>query len=84
MSLNKEYKEELKSCFHDWYAEQVQDVMDRKNDETGEECDPGQVNVDLRMSVLKPIHAGWLVHTHNKMKHRRDLVRLGFRKAGLC
>ena len=41
------------------------------------------VNVDLKTSTLKPIHAEWLITTHSKMEGRADLITAGFRKAGL-
>ncbi len=85
LTLNKEYKEELKACFHDWYAREVQDMMERKKDESGEDVESvGVVIVDLRPSVLKHIPAGWLIHTHSKLGERSELIRRGFVAAGLC
>ena len=41
------------------------------------------VIVDLKTSTLKPIHARWVIDTHTRMSERRDLIIMGFRKAGL-
>jgi hypothetical protein len=37
----------------------------------------------LKTSVLKHVHAKWIISTHSKMETRKDLIQLGFRKAGL-
>ncbi|KAH3880831.1 hypothetical protein DPMN_004753 [Dreissena polymorpha] len=78
LSVNYEYKQQLKQCFHDWYCKQVVSHLEKKDG------DPSScANVDLRTSTLKPIHAEWLIFTHDKMSERRDLIQAGFRKAGL-
>ena len=41
------------------------------------------VIVDLKMSTLKPIHARWVIDTHETMSVKTDLIQSGFRKAGL-
>jgi hypothetical protein len=78
LSVNYEYKEGLKQCFHDWYSQQVVSLLDENG------CDPtAAANVDLRTATLKPVHAEWIISTHEKMMLRPDLVKAGFRKAGL-
>ncbi len=77
LTLNKEYKDELKACFHDWYSREVQDMMDRKKEESGEDSESvGEVVVDLRLSTLKPM----LIHTHTQQAGRE--IRAD--QAGLC
>jgi len=83
LSLNREYKEELKSHFHDWYSAQVIRQIDEREDETGEVPISSDVVVDLKTSVLKPIHANWIISTHENMSTRTDLIQMGFRQAGL-
>ena len=39
--------------------------------------------VDLRMSVLKPLGAKWLVEMHNYIKENSDIIQNGFRGAGI-
>ena len=79
LSFNREYKEQLKVQFHTWYARKVGQLL-RDNENAGEE---GPVNVDMKKSTLKPVHANWIVTTHAEMAERRDVIRLGFRMAGL-
>lgn len=38
---------------------------------------------DLRSSVMKPIHAGWLIQAYESLKARVSDVRAGFLKAGI-
>lgn len=82
LSLNREYKEQLKGHFHDWYSQQVVQQLSAREDETGEK-QLDKVFVDIKTSVVKPIHAQWLISTHETMSSRSALIQSGFRKAGL-
>ncbi|KAH3834638.1 hypothetical protein DPMN_107970 [Dreissena polymorpha] len=78
LSVNFEYKQSLKGCFHDCYSNQVAKMLgDKDGDVTT------VANVDMKTSTLKPIHAEWLISTHYKMEGRGDLIIAGFKKAGL-
>ena len=81
LSVNHEYKEILKTHFHDWYSAQVVQQLNDHEDITGEHT--SSINVDLKTSVVKSIHAEWLISTHKVMETRTDLIQSGFRKAGL-
>jgi hypothetical protein len=81
LSVNREYKEILKTHFHDWYSAQVVQQLNDHEDITGERT--SSINVDLKTSVVKPIHAEWLISTHKVMETCTDLIQSGFRKAGL-
>ncbi|VDH90101.1 Hypothetical predicted protein [Mytilus galloprovincialis] len=81
LSVNREYKEQLKSNFHDWYSAQVVQQLNHQEDITGERAP--KVIVDLKTSIMKPIHAQWVVSTHQIISTRTDLIKSGFRKAGL-
>ena len=39
--------------------------------------------VDLNLSVMKPLHAKWVINAMAAMADRHDLIRSGFTKAGL-
>jgi len=81
LSINREYKEQLKSQFHDWYSAQVMQQLNQQEDITGDR--ESNVIVDLKTSVIKPVHAQWIISTHQIMSTRTDLIQSGFRKAGL-
>ena len=38
--------------------------------------------VDLWMSIMKPLGAGWLVGTYNYTKGKDSMVKYGFKAAG--
>ena len=54
LNVNGQFKKEMKKCFEDWYANEV-----AKQLKTGVSIE--KVFVDLKLSVIKPIHARWLV-----------------------
>uniref|UniRef100_A0A8C4QAG2 DDE-1 domain-containing protein n=1 Tax=Eptatretus burgeri TaxID=7764 RepID=A0A8C4QAG2_EPTBU len=78
LSVNKEYKDELKRCFHSWYASQVMSLL---GEVTGKRNQ--QVVVNMKTAILKPIHACWLIKCHEEIGKRRELIKAGFVKAGL-
>ena len=55
LTVNREAKKFMKDQFTSWYSEQIQSQLD-----SGMVLD--DIDVDLRLSVLKPIHATcWIV-----------------------
>ena len=39
--------------------------------------------VDLRLSVMKPLGAKWLVELHDYIKGKPDIIKNGFKEAGI-
>ena len=78
LSLNKQYKDELKLKYNKWYANQVATQLDESEDP-----DMLMVKIDTHVSVIKPLHAAWLIEVHQQMSTRSDLILDGFKKAGL-
>ena len=76
IAVNHEYKEILKSRFHDWYSKEV---IAQLNDQ----IDVSRVNVDLLTSVLKPIHGKWVMSTDEIMSTTASLITSRFVKAGI-
>ena len=62
-----------------WYSAEIQKQMEaRGNDD--------HIEVDLRLSVLKPLHATWLVSLYNHLTSsdgKRHLMK-GWEKAGVA
>ena len=75
VSVNKAAKEFLRSQFQEWYSEQICQQLQR-----GETA---LQPVDLRMSVVKPLGAKWLMNLYDYMKQKPDIIRNGFRHAGI-
>ena len=42
-----------------------------------------KVDVRVRLSKVKPMHASWLVHVYHDMQNKRALIVKGFEKAGI-
>jgi len=57
LTVNDYYKKQLKNCFSDWYASKIHQNLANANDVT-------DVDIDLRTSVVKPVHARWLMQIH--------------------
>ena len=53
-------KKFMKKKFTLWYPDQVQRAMD-----AGKSM--GEIDIDLKLSVLKPLHASWLIELFNHM-----------------
>ena len=53
VSLNKSAKEFLRRKFQEWYAEQVRSQLQKQEEPS---------NVDLKLSVIKPLGAAWLMN----------------------
>jgi hypothetical protein len=39
--------------------------------------------IDMRLSVVKPLHASWLVKTHKQLKEKTDLIKSAFVATGI-
>ena len=68
----------MKDQFTSWQSAQIQSQLD-----SGVVLD--DVDVDLRLSVLKPIHATWLVSMYNHLSSSegRQSIAKGWKKAGV-
>ena len=74
LSINKPVKDFLRGKFQKWYSLEVKKGY----------CQPGNVvPVDLRMSTMKPLGAGWLVGAYNYIKGKDSMVKNGFTAAGI-
>ena len=74
VSVNKGAKEFLCSQFQEWYSEQQLQTG------TSSAVQP----VDLQMSVVKPLGAGWMIGLYDHMKSMPEIIKNGFRHAGIA
>ena len=44
---------------------------------------PDKASVDLRISVLKPLHAKWLVQFYDYMQSNKDIILKGWKRSGV-
>ena len=78
LTVNREAKKFMKDQFTSWFSAQIQSQLDSGmvlND----------VDVDLRLSVLKPIHATWIVsmYSHLSSSESRQSTAKKWKKAGV-
>ena len=76
LRVNKVFKDILKKQLEDWYADQVTKFL-KKNKKLD------KFEIDLRLSVIKPIHARWLVKTLIQLLDRTDLIESAFEAASI-
>ena len=60
LSVNAFAKKFTKDKFNKWYTDQVIRQMDQGKDVQ-------EINIKLRLSILKPLHAQWMTDLYNRM-----------------
>ena len=71
--VNKPAKSFLRSKFQDWYADKVCQQLVNQEEST----------VDLRLSVVKPLAAKWMIQFFDYIKTKPEIVINGFSGAGI-
>ena len=82
ISVNGTLKSLLKSKFSTWYADKVCQAM---------KLHPGDIKTsaaivdpNLRLSVLKPLHAGWFMDAFVKLSSQSSTILQGWTKPGIA
>ena len=81
LSINRMVKDTLCSCFTDWYAQQVSEVLKTIKGDFYQAAKG--IQPDLRLSALKPIHASWVIKTITDVSTKKDAILSGWTKAGI-
>ena len=74
LCINKPFKDHMKASFQTWYAQQVCLQLQQKQLHKA---------VDLRLSVVKPLSANWIMAAFAHVQSNTELVKNGFREAGI-
>ena len=74
LSINKAVKEFLRTQFKEWYAQVLCLQLNEGKETEG---------FNLKLSVVKPLSAKWMVAVHEHIKNSPDLVKNGFKEAGI-
>ena len=74
VSVNKPVKAFLRKQFQEWYAQKISEQLDASTE---------VVPVDLRLSVVKPLGASWMIKLYDYMKSNPDIIQNGFVGAGI-
>ena len=76
VGINDQFKALLKQDFSRWYASEVQEAMR-----------PGipisDIKVDLRASLINPLHGNWLMSTICTLSDKCDAIRKPFETVGI-
>ena len=73
VSVNKPAKDFLRHQFQTWYAEQI------CSQENPDQLEP----VNLRLQMMKPLGARWMIRLYDHMKSHPEIIVNGFRASGI-
>ena len=78
LTVNKAAKDYTKQKFSDWFTCQINTGL-----ENGQELDG--IETDYRLSVLKPLHAKWLISVYNYMTTTKgqEVISDGQKRSGI-
>ena len=78
LTVNGSFKSLMKSTFTEWYSK-----------ETGKQLEENvpieDIEIKLKVSVLKPLHASWLMEAYNHLTSSavREIIANGWKSAGI-
>lgn len=75
VAVNGCFKMEMKKCFTNWFASKVTAQLDSVDKENSP--------VDLRISVVKPVHANWLISTLQSLATQEETLLRGWKESGI-
>ena len=75
LSVNKVAKELLHTEFSNWYADHISNQL----------CQGVKPvkSVDLRLSIIKPLGARWMIALYDYFKSKPEIAKNGFKEAGI-
>ena len=76
LNVNVQAKQFRKRKFESWYADQV-----TKEKEKG--TNVYSMNIETKLSVVKPLHARWLISFYDHMQNNREMITEAFQMAGI-
>ena len=74
LSINRSCKSFLRREAQSWYSLQIE-----KQIKEGKKAH--EINVDTRISIMKPLYAKWVVSFYDYMKNNSDIILAGWRKS---
>ena len=76
LSVNKAAKAFISEKYNTWMTNEISKQIKRG-------IAPPEVKVSLNLSVIKPLHAKWIVDLHHYLKAEKAMILSGFRAAGI-
>jgi hypothetical protein len=74
-SVNKSCKDFMRNKFIEWYSLKVLEVMEQTEDQWPQ--------IDLRLSTMKPLTGEWIILFYNYMLTNPEIIKNGFKSAGI-
>ena len=75
-TTHKVFMGAMKANFSRWYANGVKEALDQG-------INIQDLKVDLKATVVKPLHANWLMMSISSLKSKSDIIKRGFEKNGI-
>jgi len=76
LNVNGHAKSFLNKKFEEWYSLEISKQIDSGRDVY-------EVNVPLKMSIIKPIHAKWLLGLYDYLRNNKEMIIKSFEMAGI-
>lgn len=76
LTVNGPAKRFLKQKFETWYANEVS-----KQVRSGKSV--YEIEVPLKLSILKPLQASWIIGLYDHLRNSQDIILNGFKEAGI-
>ena len=74
--INGYAKQFLNGKFSEWYSAQITKQLERG-------VDIYNVKVETTLTVMKPIHAQWIIGLYDNLRNQKDMILKGFEQAGI-
>ena len=79
LSVNKPAKDFLRDKFQHWYSDKVFDQLCKNDNDDHESLEP----IKFPLQVMKPLGAQWIMELHAYMLSKPEIIKNGFRAAGI-
>ena len=76
ISVNKAAKAFIQNQFNEWFSNEVASQLKQ-------EISPADIKISAKLSVLKPLHAAWIVNLYEHLSSNQEMIISGFDRAGI-
>ena len=74
VSVNEQFKASMKAHFARWYSNEVKESLDQG-------LEVANIRIDLRASVLTPLHGNWLITAISSLKDKKEVIQTGLERS---
>ena len=78
-TVNKKYKESIKTEFQRWCSSCIAKHINENKSENRARIS----EIDLKTSLIKPLHAKWVIKCHKEMERETDFLIKSFTYIGI-